>query len=191
MEQSRSSKEKRKTDWNTCLRRLVLIFLGLFVGIRLYYANAKGIMGNELPMPFGVGVANVLSGSMEPTFSKGTLLFIRKKDQVDVGDIVVYQSGKHLVVHRIIEIQGDTVTTQGDANNAADPPFDRSEIRGVVVWWIPRIGDVIGKLRSPAGIIVILACVFLLTEASFRVQEKEDDEELDNIRNEIKKLKKK
>ena len=43
-------------------------------------------------MPFGIGFANVVSGSMEPVLKKGTLLLVRKKADAETGDIVVYQS---------------------------------------------------------------------------------------------------
>ena len=80
--------EKKKQKLNTLLRALLLIFAGGILGLNLYLANARGIVGNQLPMPFGYGLANVLSGSMEPTFSPGTLLLVKKTDSIEKGDIV-------------------------------------------------------------------------------------------------------
>lgn len=152
-------------------------------------ANAKVILGNQLPMPFGIGVANVLSGSMEPTFSKGTLLIIKKSEDYQVGDIVVYQSGPSLVVHRVIELDGDTVVTRGDANNVSDTPFDRAEVKGVVVGWIPYLGEISSLMKTPTGFIVVLLGAFLVMEGSFRKQQEEDNQELDAIKDEIRRLK--
>jgi signal peptidase I len=50
----------------------------------------------------------VLSGSMEPAFQRGDLLFLNNRDIVSepgVGDIVVYNvDGKNIpIVHRIIQ----------------------------------------------------------------------------------------
>ena len=173
----------------TVLRRLLLIVLGLALGMILYFANAQKIIGNQLPMPFGIGIADVLSGSMEPTFSKGTLLIVREAEEVKKGDIVVYQSGNSLVVHRITDIQKDQITTQGDANNTPDPSFDRSEIKGVVIGWIPYLGTILNMIRTPAGVIVLLLLAFLLTEGSFRRQKDEDEQEIEAIKDEIRKLK--
>ena len=173
----------------TAIRRLLLVLIGLLIGLNLYLANARGIGGNQLPMPFGYGLANVLSGSMEPTFSKGALLLVKEETDIEVGNIVVYQSGNELIVHRIVELDDDTVITRGDANNVDDSPFPRSEIKGVVVTWIPYLGTVAGLLKTPAGILVVLVGAFFLLEGSFRRQREADDEELEAIKAEIRRLK--
>ena len=173
----------------TILRRLFLVLLGLVLGMILYFTNAQNILGNQLPMPFGIGIANVLSGSMEPTFSKGTLLIIKETEEVHIGDIVVYQSDNSLVVHRITDIQQDQITTQGDANNAPDPIFDRSEIKGKVIAWIPYLGTLLSMVRTPAGVIILLLLAFLLIEGAFRRQKEEDEQEIEAIKAEIRRLK--
>ena len=171
------------------LRRLLLIFVGLILGLNLYFINAGKILGNQLPMPFGYGMANVLSGSMEPTFSKGTLLLVKDTQDVQEGDIVVYQSRDELIVHRIISLSGDEVITQGDANNVADEPFDRSQIKGKVIGWIPLLGNVAALLKKPIAVIIILIFAFVLVEGSFRSQRDADDQELEAIKEEIRRLK--
>ena len=173
----------------TILRRLLLVILGLALGMILYFTNAQKILGNQMPMPFGIGIADVLSGSMEPTFSKGTLLIVRESEKVDIGDIVVYQSGNSLVVHRITDIKKNQITTQGDANNTPDPSFDRSAIKGVVIGWIPYLGTVLNMVRTPAGVIILLLLAFLLVEGSFRRQKDEDAQEIEAIKEEIRRLK--
>ena len=181
--------KKNQQRHRTFLRRIALIVIGLILGVNAYLANARVIVGNQLPMPFGYGLANVLSGSMEPTFSRGALLLVKKETDYKVGDIVVYQADQELIVHRIIEIDGNEVVTQGDANNAADPPFDKESIKGVVIGWIPFLGNVAGILKSPTGIVLILVCAFLLIEGSFRKQREADDRELEAIKEEIRRLK--
>ena len=184
--------ENRKTGTKTkkpVLRRLLLIIIGLILGLNLYFANAGGILGNQLPMPFGYGLANVLSGSMEPTFSKGTLLLVKDTRDVQEGDIVVYQSGRELIVHRIIALSDNEVITQGDANNVADEPFAKAQLKGKVIAWIPVLGSVAALLKTPVAIIVILLLAFLLIEGSFRAQRDADDQELEAIKEEIRRLK--
>ncbi len=181
--------EKKKQKLNTLLRALLLIFAGGILGLNLYLANARGIVGNQLPMPFGYGLANVLSGSMEPTFSPGTLLLVKKTDSIEKGDIVVYQSGQSLVVHRVRALDGDLVITQGDANNTSDDPFFKDQVKGRVIAWIPYVGNIAEFLRNPAVIFVILVLVIVLLEKSFRREQKEDEEELAQIREEIHRLK--
>ena len=187
VEKQQTAKQKKKQ--RPLVRRILLIIIGLILGLNVYFANAKGIVGNQLPMPFGYGMANVLSGSMEPTFSKGSLLIVKETKDVRQGDIIVYQSGSELIVHRVIDVDQNQITTQGDANNAADPTFDKTQIKGVVIFWIPVLGSIVNTLKTPVGIILVLLCAFLLVEGSFRKQKEADVEEIEAIKEEIRRLK--
>ena len=181
--------KKTKRRKKNIARRIVLIIFGIIFGVNIYLGNATGIVGNKLPMPFGYGLANVLSGSMEPTFSKGALLVVKEETQPEKGQIVVYQSGNELIVHRIINIDKNTITTKGDANNIADEPFDQTQIKGVVVTWIPYLGSIASMLKTPIGMILVLVAAFLLIESSFRKQREADDDEIEAIKEEIRRLK--
>ena len=67
---------------------MLLVVLGAIIGINAYLANANNLVGNKLPLPFGYGAAVVLSGSMEPAFSKGDLIIVKETDEFDLNDIV-------------------------------------------------------------------------------------------------------
>ena len=187
VEKEQATKQNKKQC--PLVRRILLIIIGLILGLNVYFANAKGIVGNKLPMPFGYGIANVLSGSMEPTFSKGSLLIVKETKDVKQGDIIVYQSGSELIVHRVIKIEQNQITTQGDANNIVDPTFNKTQIKGVVILWIPVLGSIANTLKTPVGIILVLLCAFLLVEGSFRRQKEADVEEIEAIKEEIRRLK--
>lgn len=165
------------------------MIFGIIFGVNIYLGNATGIVGNKLPMPFGYGLANVLSGSMEPTFSKGTLLIVKEETKPEKGQIVVYQSGNELIVHRIVNISKNKIITKGDANNIADEPFDKTQIKGVVITWIPYLGTIVSILKTPTGMILVLIAAFLLVESSFRKQREADDNEIEAIKEEIRRLK--
>ena len=174
--------------YKTLIRRLILVVCGLFLGFNVYMMNASKIVGNQLPMPFGVGVATVLTGSMEPNISAGDLIIIAKQDEYQKRDVVVYRDGSSYVVHRIIEIN-DMVITQGDANNIADDPIELSAIRGKVIFHIPMFGSIVTFIKSPVTSICIIALAILLIEKSYQLDVKEDKEEIDRIKEEIRKLK--
>lgn len=186
--QSRA-RNKKRNGLQIWLRRIALSVLGLIIGISIYLINAGTFMRDPLPMPFGIGAANVLSDSMEPAFSRGTLLIVKKEENLKEGDIVVYQSGKNLIVHRIVRLDGNQVVTQGDANNVPDEPFDRKMIKGVAVGKVPYAGTVVGILKTPPGIILLLAAAFFLTEHSLQQERMQDEQELEEIRKEIQRLK--
>ena len=147
-------------------RYILLVLIGLLLGINIYILNARTITGNQLPMPFGLGLASVQSGSMEPVLYKGDLLLVKERQDYAEGDIVVYQSEGLLVVHRIIDIDGRAVTTQGDANNIPDESFDIDCIKGEVVLRMPGAGYVIDFLKTPVGVIVLILLAALFLEIS-------------------------
>lgn len=171
------------------IRRCLLLLIGLFLGVSAYSANARIMIGNELPMPFGYGIANVMSGSMEPTFSKGALLLVKEMSEIHTGDIVVYQSGSMLVSHRVVEMDGDTVITKGDANNTEDESFDRSLIKGKVIGWVPGLGDVAEVLKKPTVSMFLFAAAFFLSEITFRREREEDERKKERLKEEIRRLK--
>lgn len=167
----------------------LIIFASVVLGVNLYLWNARSLMGNSLPMPFGFGTAVVLTGSMEPTIMVDDLILVREQEEYHEDDIVVYQSGSMLVVHRIVEIQPDTVITQGDANNAPDAPIRKEMIKGTVVGCIPGAGGIARLLKSPAATITMIGGALLLSELTYRREKQKDSDELDKIKEEIRKLK--
>ena len=190
MQESKEEKNNRHNSIATSIiRRVILVILGLIIGTNAYLANAKTLTGNQMPMPFGYGAAVVLSGSMEPVLSKGDLIIVKEKESYKVGDVVVFQSGKSLIVHRIIKIDDKKVITQGDANNVADPEFDTQFIKGKEVFRIPYIGVLVDIIKTPTGTIVILILAFWMVEYSFRKQKNEDSEKQEEIKAEIRRLK--
>lgn len=181
---------KKKFGKITVFRYIVFSFIGIVLGLFVYTQNAKGLLKDKMPMPFGYGMSVVLSGSMESRLSADDLVIIKATDSYNVNDIVLFQDGNSLVIHRIIEIDGDTVTTKGDANNVADEPINKSQIKGVLVYDIAGFGAVVNILKQPVFVILILAAAFLLTELSYRKEKDTDTEELDEIKKMIEELKK-
>ena len=175
--------------WKAILRILVMIVAGVVVGVNFYSWNAKSLMGNSLPMPFGYGAAVILSGSMEPTIHIDDLIIVMEQEDYKEHDVVVYQSGTMLVAHRIIELQPDTVITQGDANNAPDAPIRKEMIKGKVVLCIPAAGSMIRLLKSPVATVVLVGGALLLSELTLRKEKKKDEDELEQIKAEIRRLK--
>lgn len=178
-----------RKKWKNILRTCLLVFASLVLGINLYFWNAKSLMGNSMPMPFGIGTALVLSGSMEPTIRLDDLILVKAQDSYDLDDIVVYQSGQMLVVHRIVEVGPDTVITQGDANNVPDDPVRIEMIKGAVVAHIGGVGGLVRLLKSPAATVVLVAGSLLLSEMTLRKEKQKDEDELEQIKAEIRRLK--
>lgn len=182
-------KKKTKKKKGGKLRALLLVFISLVLGVSLYIWNAHNLTGNAMPMPFGWGMSVVLTGSMEPELSADDLVVVHRSDVYSVGDIVVFQHENELIIHRIIEADGETFITQGDANNTEDPPINEKDIKGRLVFSVPYLGAVINAVRTPLGTIIILALAFLLLELSYRRERESDDEELEKLKEAIRELK--
>lgn len=170
--------KKAKKIWDavsTVLVALVVVFAVFLMGSRLV----------------GLQVFNVISGSMEPTYSVGDLLYVKTvdPDSVKVGDPITFVLNEDLVVatHRVVEI--DSVnrqyTTKGDANETEDAaPVHFNNLIGVPVFAIPLLGYVSAHIQNPPGMyvaiglgIVLLAVVFLPDLLTKRVKKEEVEEE--------------
>lgn len=171
------------------IRWIVLIVCGAILGFNIYNINANRLMRNQLPMPFGYGMATVLSGSMEPEFSKGDLLIVGEPNELKINDIVVFEDGTSLVVHRIIDIEDEKLITKGDANNVEDEPITEDAVRGIVIACIPAVGSVIDFIKTPIGTILVIGLAILLLELPVYMGKRQDDEELESLKEEIRRLK--
>ncbi|GJN14376.1 hypothetical protein PR202_gb01198 [Eleusine coracana subsp. coracana] len=148
----------------TRYRNLPLYFLSRFVfeGFgdpnRMIVTSAliiwKGLMvvtGSESP------VVVVLSGSMEPGFKRGDILFLHmSKDPIRTGEIVVFNvDGREIpIVHRVIKVheRQDTaeveILTKGDNNFGDDRLLyahgqlwlQQHHIMGRAVGYLPHVG---------------------------------------------------
>lgn len=95
----------------------------------------------------------VTSGSMEPTISKGSLVFVDTRDRTpEVGKVITFHvsddPGSMVVTHRVYEVQetGDCVT-KGDANDSVDlNTISPSQIIGSDVWTIGMLGYTAGNV---------------------------------------------
>lgn len=132
----------------------------------------------------------VISGSMEPAYPVGSLLYIQKTDAtaLKAGDPVTYRmSSGQIVTHRVIEVVEDPVMghcyrTKGDANDTVDGPLlSPSSVIGKPVACIPLLGYVSFYIQNPPGTYVAMMLVAglmglsLLTDLLFPKEEKKED----------------
>ena len=185
-------KSKNNEKKRGAVRLTLIVLIGVVFGFGVYTWMSSALLGNQMPMPFGVGVGVVVTGSMEPELSVDDVIVVRTASDYKVGDVVVYQSRHILVVHKIIAVDGTTVTTQGTANDVADAPIHVSDIKGKVWFQIDGAGAVLDWVRSPIGSILVLALAVLLLVKSYATEDKgtrQKQEALDEIRREIERLK--
>ena len=147
--------------WNVVYSVIVAVVVLLavaFVGVR--------VVGLQ---PF-----TVLSGSMEPTYHTGSLIYVKSVEPQDVhvGDPITFVLNEDLVVatHRVIEIdaENERFYTKGDANESADgSPVHFNNLIGVPVFTIPLLGYVANFVINPPGMYIALAGVAVLLLLTF------------------------
>lgn len=123
---------------------LVVAFAGLLVGPKL----------------FGLEVYIVLSGSMEPEYPTGSVIYVQETDveALDCWDVITFRlSEKTVATHRIIELveeDGQTkYRTKGDANEIHDETLvTKAQVIGKPVFCVPYIGYAVNYIQRPPGL---------------------------------------
>ena len=144
-----------KKIWNTVstvLVALVVILALLLVGARLV----------------GLQVFTVLSGSMEPTYHTGSLIYVKKVDPytIEEGQPITFMLDEDTIAtHRVVGIVPDeddpTVIrfrTKGDANDAEDGSLVHyKNVIGTPIFSIPYLGYVADYIQHPPGMYIAIS----------------------------------
>lgn len=149
------------------MRRRLVIFMERAVFL-MTAAVALAAIFLQGPRLLGMTPYVVLSGSMEPKISAGSVLYCkREQEPPEVGDIITYRlSGSDgsqvFVTHRVIGTRDGAYLTKGDHNGQADlAPVSGEQILGVYRYHIPWAGYVVARLNGKLLAVVILWILFL------------------------------
>lgn len=87
----------------------------------------------------------VLSDSMYPSIRKNDLVYINHSENIniEVNDIIAFNLGDSEVLHRVINIDGQIITTKGDHNDISDAPINFHDVTGKYLFKIPFGGYLI------------------------------------------------
>lgn len=112
---------------------------------------------------FGYRFYLIMSGSMEPTIDVSDAVITKEMDTYQDNDIIAFEYQGATTVHRIIKTYTEngekSYQTKGDNNNAADKGLiKKSQIKGKVMYRVPKVGDAIIFLQR--NIIIILILIF-------------------------------
>lgn len=149
-------KETLKKVWNITSTTLVVLIV----------LCAVFLMGSRL---LGYQAYTVLSGSMEPAYGAGDLLYVKRVDvnEIRVGDPITFVMNENLVVatHRVVRVDADKKQfyTKGDANEIEDQdPVHFNNVIGVPRFAIPKLGYVSDYVQNPPGRYVTIGVATLL-----------------------------
>ena len=154
-----------KQAWNigtTVLVVAIVICVILLAGVRLV----------------GLKPYAVLSGSMEPEYPVGSLLYVKNvdTDKLKVGDDITFMLDKDtLATHRIVKVIHDEedasvvrFRTKGIANEYEDGNLVHSKnVVGKPVFDIPYLGYVSSYIQNPPGLYIAIAGGIIILTLAF------------------------
>jgi signal peptidase I len=89
---------------------------------------------------FVINCVRVQGESMLPTLKPNDAVFYIKTEDIEVGDIIIYESDDYReIVHRVIKVENGTYITKGDNNIWYDWTQDVTldNIKGKMIFKIP------------------------------------------------------
>ena len=122
----------------------------------------------------------VMSGSMQNTLYVGDHIIVKKTDNYKVNDIITYKLDDKYITHRIVNIDGDKVTTKGDANVTNDKPIDKKDIVGKFIYKSSLLNFVMNN-----KILIIIVAILLMIIDSLITKIKKEGKENNKEKEEI------
>lgn len=158
-----TKKIKRIWSWISGLLVAAVVVLAVaLVGVRLV----------------GLRPMYILSGSMEPTYPTGALIYVKEVDtaQLQAGDVITFlMDADTIATHRIAGIVPDEedpnvirFRTKGDANEMEDSKLVHyANVVGVPVFTVPKLGYLVSYIQEPPGSYVAISVVAILMMLMF------------------------
>lgn len=141
---------------------ILIVILIILLIFNIYNLISRSFFDNDMPKFFGFASAVVVTGSMSGAIEIGDYIIIKEAKQYKEDDVITFKQNNMLITHRIIEVTEEGYITKGDANTAPDDMIEYEQIEGKVVLIIPKVGKVVDFIKTPFGILVILALVLLI-----------------------------
>ena len=155
--------DQKKSIMNKTLKKIWNVISSILVAIVVILALL--LVGARI---IGLQVFTVLSGSMEPTYHTGSLIYVKKVDPYTIKDgqpITFMLDETTVATHRVVGIVPDeedpTVIrfrTKGDANEAEDGSLVHyKNVIGTPIFSIPYLGYVADYIQHPPGMYVAIS----------------------------------
>lgn len=139
--------------------KVIVLFIVMVIG---FFLSIHLLPGHDMYV--------VSSESMEPSISMGDIIVTKELDEESIGhlapgDIITFEHGKNTVTHRLLSINGDTLTTKGDAAEESDPwSITLSEVKDVYLFRIPLVGYIPQLAKEKIGwfLMIVFPAVVLV-----------------------------
>ena len=169
------------------IRKIWNVINSILLGVLILLAVA--LVGVRL---VGLDLYVVLSGSMEPEYKTGSVIYVKETEatELEVGDVITYQiDAETVATHRIIEItevDGDVAfRTKGDANEMEDATAVlANQVVGTPIFTIPNLGYLVSYIHTASGRYAVIAVgatlllLMFLPDLIFEEEKKSKNEEV-------------
>ncbi|NLN50348.1 MAG: hypothetical protein GX149_01820 [Acholeplasmataceae bacterium] len=164
----------------------VVFYVFILVLLLFSISNIATKKEDDIPAVFNRGFVNVLTDSMNgeekgykvDSFKKDALVFVKLlndqgRENLKVGDVVVFWHQLHphepaikgFVIHRIIEINGNQIVTQGDnqtTNASITETNNIRSIKAIATGKVEGVGKPIKYLQTPSGFLIFVVGPLLI-----------------------------
>lgn len=163
------------------MKKIISVLTSVLVVIAVLLAVA--LVGVRL---VGYTPYTILSGSMEPTYHVGSLIYVKQVDpaELEPGDPITFALDENTIAtHRIVEVVPDEedssivrFKTKGDANAVEDGSLVHyKNVIGEPKFTIPYLGYVADYIQHPPGMYTAIAVGVLLLLLVFLPDMLDDD----------------
>lgn len=141
------------------MRLIARLCTGL--GVLILVVLAAAALGSSVvPRLMGLQPYAIVSGSMEPTYATGSLVFAEPAEgsSLQAGDIAAFWQDEDVITHRVQEnvTEEGELVTKGDANDAPDiRPVPYQHVLGRVIFSVPVAGYFLIALGTTPGKLVL------------------------------------
>lgn len=186
--------EKRNSKFKKIFGHFVNIVFILSIILLLFagYSAYKFKNNPENAYLAGYKPIYVLTGSMEPTIKEHSVIIVKQTsyNDVNVGDIIMFEKDDKMITHRIIEKTDEGIRTKGDNNNIEDAfILNEKNIKAKVISIWNWTATFVNEIKTPFGIfkwfiMPILFILFLFCGLKlFKILNKEKNDKLNDSEN--------
>ena len=171
---------------------IIIIPLIVITGVILFQVITEP---DKIPDVFGYKMFMVLDGNMDTSIEYGDLVFTQNicANKLKVNDVVAFRNNTNKVtIHRISNInkqEEDIIFTMITASNeVGDTKFVKdSQVEGIIIHRIPKIGLIILLLQEPAIMLLIVSYILIIGLIAYYIAQeldKIDAEKLESMKEE-------
>ena len=151
------------------LTYVLIIIVGVYLLFSIYN---KFIAKNKTVLIGKYYIFQIATGSMEHELVPGDYIVVEKTKKYKEGDIITYLENGYYITHRINKIDGDLITTKGDANNTLDNPISKDKVIGKYLFK----EKILTFLTKYKVIVIATLLALIILESAFKDSRKTNKE---------------